>query len=143
MAPEVQESHRLDMENGQRVTVLSYEDGSLRFRVNGIAPAKVTEAFLTGDSRGSVILKVERDTLPAEDGGSGNLAGVAQQVEAWKARLDESVGEDLLAEGFSLLRSLRGVMRRAPSARVREKARLLSVEVEGVLIEEDKPAADR
>lgn len=43
--------------DGQRVQVLFYDDGSIRFRIYG-APWAIEEAFLTGSGDKNAIIKV-------------------------------------------------------------------------------------
>lgn len=52
--------------DGRRIRVLGYDDGSIRFRVEG-APYVIAEAFLTKGSTGTSILKL----VPVE-GAEGN-----------------------------------------------------------------------
>jgi len=44
------ESQRIDLQDGRRVHVLTYDDGSIRFRVTGGAPYALTEAYMAGGS---------------------------------------------------------------------------------------------
>jgi hypothetical protein len=50
-------SERVDGPDGQRVQVLFYEDGSIRFRIYE-CPLVIEEAFLTGNRQDHAILKV-------------------------------------------------------------------------------------
>jgi hypothetical protein len=43
--------------DGRRIRVLGYEDGSIRFRIEG-APYVISEAFLTKGSTGGAIIKL-------------------------------------------------------------------------------------
>jgi hypothetical protein len=58
MAPEKVSSDRIDLPDGRNVRVLSYADGSLRFRItdDNSTGYALTEAFLTGGM--PVILKI-------------------------------------------------------------------------------------
>jgi len=43
--------------DGRRIRILGYEDGSIRFRVEG-TPYVIAEAFLTGSSNDTAIIKL-------------------------------------------------------------------------------------
>jgi hypothetical protein len=43
------ESQRVDLQDGRNVRVLEYDDGSIRFRINGGGPYVIEEAFLGKD----------------------------------------------------------------------------------------------
>jgi hypothetical protein len=59
--------------DGQRVQVLFYADGSIRFRIYG-SPWVIEEAFLTGNAQQNAIIKVaKRRVLP--ESGRGINAG--------------------------------------------------------------------
>jgi hypothetical protein len=50
------DSQRVDGPNGERVHVLFYDDGSIRFRIYD-CPLVIEEAFLTGNKQDHAIIK--------------------------------------------------------------------------------------
>jgi hypothetical protein len=54
--PQKLTSHRIDLPDGRNVRVLSYDDGSLRFRITGGGPYALTEAYLAASE--PVIVKL-------------------------------------------------------------------------------------
>jgi hypothetical protein len=57
MAPRLIDSQRVDTPDGTRIQVLSYDDGSHRFRVYK-TPMLIEEAFLTGNKQQNTIIKL-------------------------------------------------------------------------------------
>lgn len=50
-------SEWVTLPDGRRIRVMAYDDGSIRFRVEG-TPYVLTEAFLSGSSQDTAILKL-------------------------------------------------------------------------------------
>ncbi|MGW1716088.1 hypothetical protein [Streptomyces sp. NPDC002156] len=61
--------------DGRRIRVMAYEDGSIRFRVDG-APYVLAEAFLSGSSQDKAILKLS----PGKNGSAAYRNWVADKT---------------------------------------------------------------
>lgn len=68
-------SEWVTLPDGRRIRVMAYEDGSIRFRVDG-APYVLAEAFLSGSSQDKAILKLS----PGKAGSASHRNWVADKM---------------------------------------------------------------
>ena len=64
--PEIVDSHRVDLKDGRRVQVISYDNRSIRFRVSD-PPYVIEEAYIQGNSDHAIIKLVPKEPTEPVD----------------------------------------------------------------------------
>jgi hypothetical protein len=61
------DSQRVDLADGRKVHILTYDDESVRFRITGGTPYTIAEAYLAGGQNDHAIIKIVK-LLPRTQG---------------------------------------------------------------------------
>lgn len=56
--PQHTQTRKVELDDGRTVSILTYDDGSIRFRINGGVPYAISEAYLQGSSNQHGIIKL-------------------------------------------------------------------------------------